>query len=77
MKTTLRDWPKVYRKLKGMRGISVEERVRLAKGFAATPEDRWALNENKLKELGFWGRGIEGKKDFDAFVKKHGVPSLV
>jgi hypothetical protein len=75
--TTLKDWPKVYRTLKGIRGISEEERVRLAKASAATPDERWALNVKKIKELGFWGRGIEGKQDFDKYVKKHGVPTWV
>ena len=77
MKTTLKDWPIVYRKLKGTHGLGNDEIVRLSKGLAATPEERWALNEKKLKELGFWGRGIEGKRDFDQYVKKHGVQSLV
>jgi hypothetical protein len=74
--TSLKDWPKVYRKLKGMR-IRDEERVHLAKALAATPDERWALNEMKMKELGFWGRGLAGKRDFDAYVKKHGVPTWV
>jgi len=76
VKTTLKDWPKVYRRLKGM-FASDEERVRWAKASAATPDERWALNVEKIKELGFWGRGIEGKRDFDAYVKKHGVPTWV
>jgi hypothetical protein len=76
VKTTLKDWPKVYRKLKGV-GISDEDRVRWAKATAATPDERWALNVKKMEELGFWGRGIEGKRDFDAFVRKNGIPTWV
>jgi hypothetical protein len=77
VKTTLKDWPKVYRKLKGMRGFSDEDLVRIAKALASTPQERWELNEKKLKELGFWGRGLEGKRAFDRYVKKHGVPTWV
>lgn len=77
MKTTLKDWPKVYRKLKGMRGVCDADIVRLSKALAATPDERWALNVKTMKRLGFWNRGIQGKRDFDAYVKKHGVPTWV
>lgn len=77
MKTTFKDWPKVYRKLKGMRGLDDDYVIRLSKALAATPDERWALNVKKMTELGFWGRGIEGRRDFDKYVKKHGVPTWV
>ena len=60
-----------------MRDVTDEHLVRLAKASAATPDERWALNVKKVKELGFWGRGLEGKRDFDRYVKKHGVPMWV
>lgn len=77
MKTSLKDWRKVYRKLKGMRGMSETDLIRYSKAMAATPDERWALNVAKLKELCFWGRGLEGKRDFDNYVKKFGCPTWI
>ncbi len=34
----LKDWKKVYRNLKSMRGVSEEEKVLLAQALAATPD---------------------------------------
>jgi hypothetical protein len=72
MKTSLKDRPRVCGKLKGMH-VSDDERVRLAKALDATPEERWRSNEKSMRGLGFEGRGMEGKRDFDACVEKHGV----
>jgi hypothetical protein len=52
--TSLKDWPKVYRKLGRMRGLSVEERVLLAQGLAATPEERWRLHDQFLRSFGLY-----------------------
>lgn len=71
----LRDWPKVYGRLRRMRGRNEKERVRLANALAATPDERRALNVKKLKELVFWGRGIQGSRDFETHVLKPGVPT--
>lgn len=56
MKTSLKDWPKVYRKLKGMRGLDDHERVLFARFAAATPDERWQMNVNYLLSLNCWGR---------------------
>ena len=40
MKTSLKDWPKVYQKIKRMRGMTLKEKVLLAQGLAATPDER-------------------------------------
>jgi hypothetical protein len=56
MKTTLKDWPKVYRKLKGMSWSCESERIRFARCLAATPEERWEMNANCLRLLGMSGR---------------------
>ena len=65
MKTTLKDWPKVYRKLKGMRGASEEELIQLARSLAATPDERWRIHENFLRSHGLfshWQRKAYGFK---------------
>ena len=54
MNTTLKDWPKVYRKLKGMRGASEEELIQLARSLAATPDERWQMHENFLRSHGLF-----------------------
>ena len=65
MKTTsLKDWPKVYRKLKRMRGLDEHEKILFARFAAATPDERWQMNVNYLRSLGLWGRS--GMKKFGA-----------
>jgi hypothetical protein len=64
MKTSLKDWPKVYRKLKGLHEKSEDERILLARSLAATPEERLEMNENCLKSLGFWG-GVRSRQDLE------------
>lgn len=56
MKTSLKNWPKVYRRLKSVAGMTFEERIRFARSQAATPEERWEMNVNCIKVLGFGGR---------------------
>ena len=64
MKTTFKDWPKVLRRLKGMRGMSLKERVLLAQGLAATPEERWQMHENHLRSLGLYSHWDRKKLGF-------------
>ena len=56
MKTSLKDWPKVYRKLAGMRSLDEHEKVLFARFAAATPDERWGMNESYLRSLNCWGR---------------------
>jgi hypothetical protein len=53
MKTTLKDWPKMYRKLGKMRWMSQDEKIQFARFVAATPDERWEMNWNCVKTLGF------------------------
>src|SRR6185503_13142293 len=53
MKTKLKDWPKVYRKIKHVRGLDEHEKVLYARSLAATPEERLEMNFNCLRLLGF------------------------
>jgi hypothetical protein len=64
MKTSLKDWPKVYRKISGIMRDE-DERIRLARSLAATPEQRFQMNTNCLKSLGLWG-GVRSRKDLEA-----------
>lgn len=57
MKTTsLKDWRKVYGRIKSARGLDEHEKVLYARSLAATPEERWQMNETFLRSFGLWGR---------------------
>jgi hypothetical protein len=56
MKTTLKDWPKVYHRIKRVRGFDEHEKILYARSLAATPDERWQMNVTFLRSLGFWGR---------------------
>lgn len=68
MKTSLKDWPKVYRKLKNVRGMNKAEKVRLAVGLAATCDERWQMNTERCKMLGVWGKGLAGVRKLERLV---------
>ena len=54
MKTTFKDWPKLLLKLSGMRGVSLKEKVLIAQGLAATPEERLQMHDDHLRSLGLY-----------------------
>ena len=56
MKTSLKDWPKVYQKIKRLRGLDEHEKILFARSLAATPDERWRMNETFLRSFGLWGR---------------------
>ncbi len=58
----LKDWKKVYERIKGMQELDEHEKVLFARSLAATPDERWAMNVQSLKSLGLWGRS--GLKKF-------------
>jgi hypothetical protein len=64
MKTSLKDWPKVYRKLMHMRGITRKERVLLAQGLAATPDERLRMHDDHLRSLGLYTHWERKKSGF-------------
>jgi hypothetical protein len=51
----LKDWRRVYRKLKPLRGLDEHEKILYARSLAATPDERWQINVNYLRSLGLWG----------------------
>jgi hypothetical protein len=64
VKTTLKDWPKVYARIKSLRGLDEHEKILFARFAAATPDERWQMNETYLRSLGLWGRST--RKTFDS-----------
>jgi hypothetical protein len=56
MKTSLKDWPKVYERIKHVRGLDEHEKILYARSLAATPDERWHMNETYLRSFGLWGR---------------------
>ena len=63
MKTTLKDWPKVYQRIRGMRSLSEDKKILFARHAAATPDERWQMNVNYLRSVGSWGRCALKKSD--------------
>jgi len=64
MKTSFKDWPKVYQKLKRMRGSTLKEKVLLAQGLAATPEERMQMHDSHLRSLGLYSHWDRKKYGF-------------
>ena len=64
MKTSFKDWPKVYQKLKHMRGMTQKEKVLLAQGLAATPEERLRMHDDHLRSLGLYSHWERKKFGF-------------
>jgi hypothetical protein len=62
----LKDWPRVYRKLKRMRGLDEHEKVLYARSIAATPDERWQMNVTFLRSLGLWRLSDRKKFGFNS-----------
>lgn len=62
MKTSLKDWRQVYRRIRHVGGLDEHEKILYARSLAATPDERWQINVTYLKSLGLWGRS--GLKKF-------------
>ena len=52
----LKDWKKVHRRIRGMQGLSEEEKIMIARSLAATPDERWKMHENFLRSLNLYTR---------------------
>ena len=55
---------RVFEKIKGVRGLSVEEKWLFAKTLAATPDQRWKMHENFLRSYGLYKRSQRKKFGF-------------
>jgi len=60
----LKDWPIVYRKLRNMRKLSMEEKILLAQGLAATPEERLMMHDQFLRSFGLYSHWERKKLGF-------------
>jgi hypothetical protein len=60
----LKDWPRAYRKLRTMRGLSEEEKVLLAQALAATPEERWRMQDQYLQSFNLYSHWERKKLGF-------------
>jgi hypothetical protein len=61
----LKDWKRVYRNIRSLRGLSEEEKIMIARSLAATPDERWQMHENFLRSHGLfshWERKASGFK---------------
>jgi hypothetical protein len=65
----LKDWPKVYRKIKRLRGLDEHEKILFARSLAATSDERWRMSEMYLRSLGLWGRSALKKFDSNMPLK--------
>ena len=64
MKTTFKDWPKVLERLKPMRGLTLKQKLLLAQGLAATPDERMQMHDNHLRSLGLYSHWERKKFGF-------------
>ena len=53
---------RVLRKLRGVRGLSEEEKYLYARSLAATPDERWQMHENFLRSHDLYTRS--GRKRY-------------
>ena len=54
----------VLRKLRGVRGLSADERHLFARSLAATPDERWAMHQNFLRSHDLFTRSARRKYGF-------------
>jgi len=65
LKTSLKDWPTVFARIKRLRGPDEHEKVLFARSLAATASERWHMNETCLRSPGLWGPSALEKLDSD------------
>ena len=65
MKTTFKDWPGVFRKLKKLRGVTPPRKSCSRKGWLpATPEERMRMHDDHLRSLGLYSHWDRKKYGF-------------
>ena len=52
----------VFRKIKDMPGLSIEEKWLFARTLAATPDQRWQMLQNFLRSVGLSTRSAQKKR---------------
>jgi len=78
MRTTLKDWPTVYRKLDSLTEMTRDEKIGFARCQAATPDERWEMNLNCIKALGLGGpvRSVRELEHRKAELRRRETPKL-
>jgi hypothetical protein len=47
---------RILKRLRGVRGLSEDEKILFARSLAATPDERWRLHEQFLRSHGLFTR---------------------
>ena len=55
---------RVLKKIRRVRGLSLEEKHLFARSLAATPDERWRLHENFLRSHDLYTRSARKKYGF-------------
>jgi hypothetical protein len=55
---------RILRKIRGVPGLSEDERHLFARSLAASPDERWRLHENLLRSHGLFTRSSREKYGF-------------
>jgi len=55
---------RVFKKIRNVRGLSVDEKYLFARSLAATPDERWRLHENFLRSHELYTRSARRKFGF-------------
>ena len=64
MKTSLKDWPKIYQRIKHVRGLDEHEKILYARSLAATPDERWRMHDQFLRSFGLYSHWDRKKLGF-------------
>ena len=55
---------RMLKKLRNVRGLSEDEKILFARSLAATPDERWQMNENFLRSRDLYTRSARKKYGF-------------
>ena len=55
---------RVLRKIRGVRGLSEDEKILFARSLAASPDERWRMHENFLRSHDLFTRSSRKKYGF-------------
>jgi hypothetical protein len=55
---------RILRKIRGVRGLSADEKYLFARSLAASPDERWRMHENFLRSHDLFTRSSRKKYGF-------------
>ena len=67
----LKDWKKVHRRIRGLRGLGADEKIMIARSLAATPDERWQMHENFLRSHDLFTRS--GREKYERILRSKKV----